>query len=95
MWNFSGKQNDLQWKYDLSNGNWISGINFLDELRLGPQSNLTYDVLNNKGRNRYYLLPLILGIIGFSLLFKSNKNLFWILLMLFLFTGLALKVYVN
>ena len=95
MWNFSGKQNDLQWKYDLSNGNWISGINFLDELRLGPQSNLTDDVLNNKGRNRYYLLPLILGIIGFSLLFKSNKNLFWILLMLFLFTGLALKVYVN
>jgi len=95
MWNFSGKQNDLQWKYDLLNGNWISGINFLDELRLGPQSNLTDDTLNNKGRNKYYLLPLILGIIGFLILFKSDKNLFWVVLVLFLFTGLALKVYVN
>ena len=95
MWNFSGKQNDNQWKYDLLNGNWISGINFLDELRLGPQENLSEDVLNNKGRNKYYFLPLILGIIGLLFLFKKDKNLFWVVTVLFLFTGLALKVYVN
>ena len=95
LWNFTGKQNDKQWKYDLSNGNWISGIDFIDELRLGPQNNLPDDVLNNKGRNKYYFLPLILGLIGFLFLFRKDKNLFWILTVLFLFTGLALKVYVN
>jgi len=95
LWNFSGKQNDKQWKYDLSNGNWISGIDFIDELRLGPQNNLPDDILNNKGRNKYYFLPLILGLIGFIFLFRKDKNLFWILTVLFLFTGLALKVYVN
>ena len=95
MWNFVGKQNDIQWKYDLLNGNWISGINFIDEFRLGPQKNLSHDVLNNKGRNKYYFLPLIFGIIGLLFLFKEDKNLFWIVTLLFLFTGLALKVYVN
>ena len=95
MWNFVGKQNDIQWKYDLLNGNWISGINFIDEFRLGPQKNLSDDVLNNKGRNKYYFLPLIFGIIGLLFLFKEEKNLFWIVTLLFLFTGLALKVYVN
>jgi len=95
MWNFSGKQNDLQWEYDLLNGNWISGIKFIDELRLGPQENLSDDVLNNKGRNKYYFLPLILGILGFIFLLKEDKNIFWIVTLLFLFTGLALKVYLN
>ena len=95
MWNFSGKQNDLQWEYDLLKGNWISGIKFIDELRLGPQDNLSNDVLNNKGRNKYYLLPLILGILGFIFLYKEDKNLFWVVTLLFLFTGLALKVYLN
>ncbi|MDC0210746.1 DUF2723 domain-containing protein [Flavobacteriaceae bacterium] len=95
MWNFVGKQNDIQWKYDLLNGNWISGINFIDEFRLGPQKNLSDDVLNNKGRNKYYFLPLIFGIIGLLFLFKEDKNLFWIVTLLFIFTGLALKVYVN
>ena len=95
LWNFSGKQNDLQWKYDVLNGNWISGIDFLDEFRLGPQSNLPSDVLNNKGRNKYYMLPLLLGIIGLFFLFNKDKNLFWIVTVLFLFTGLALKIYVN
>ena len=95
MWNFSGKQNDKQWKYNLNDGNWISGIDFIDEFRLGPQSNLPQDVINNKGRNKYYFLPLLLGLIGFLFLFQKDKNLFWILSILFLFTGLALKVYVN
>ena len=95
MWNFSGKQNDIQWKYDGLNGNWISGVKFIDELRLGPQTNLPSDVLNNKGRNRYYMLPLLLGLIGLLFLLKKDKNLFWIVTILFLFTGLALKVYIN
>ena len=95
MWNFSGKQNDLQWEYDFLKGNWISGIKFIDEFRLGPQENLSDDALTNKGRNKYYFLPLILGIIGFIFLLKEDKNLFWIVTLLFLFTGIALKVYLN
>ena len=95
MWNFSGKQNDLQWEYDLLKGNWISGIKFIDEFRLGPQDNLSNDVIINKGRNKYYFLPLILGIIGFIFLYKEDKSLFWIVTLLFLFTGIALKVYLN
>jgi len=87
MWNFSGRQNDIKWEYDLLNGNWISGINFIDEFRLGPQSNLPSDLKNNKARNTYYMIPLILGLIGLLFLFKKDKNLFWIVILLFLFTG--------
>ncbi|UOB19016.1 glycosyltransferase family 117 protein [Abyssalbus ytuae] len=94
MWNFVGRQNDIQGKYD-NNGNWISGIKFIDELRLPSQDNLPSDVKNNKGRNTYFFLPLILGLIGLIFLFKSDKQKFWVLLILFLFTGLALKVYLN
>ena len=74
MWNFSGKQNDIQWKYDGLNGNWISGVKFIDELRLGPQTNLPSDVLNNKGRNRYYLLPLLLGINWIIISIKKRQK---------------------
>ena len=95
MWNFSGRQNDVKWENDLLNGNWISGIKFIDEYRLGPQSNLPDDAENNKAKNTYYMLPFILGIIGFLFLFREDKNLFWIVTLLFLFTGLALKVYLN
>ena len=95
MWNFTGRQNDNQGKYDNLDGNWMSGINFIDEARLGSQQNLPSDVLNNKGRNLYYFLPFILGIIG--LVYHANKDLkgFYVLLALFLFTGLALKIYLN
>jgi len=95
MWNFTGRQNDIQGKYDNLDGNWLSGINFIDEMHLGSQENLPYDVLHNKGRNMYFFLPFILGIIG--LLYHSNKDLksFYVLLALFLFTGLALKIYLN
>ena len=67
MWNFSGRQNDNQWKFDLENGNWISGFKIIDEFRLGPQNNLPLDVINNKARNKYFMIPLILGLIGFSI----------------------------
>ncbi len=95
MWNFTGRQNDIQGKYDNLDGNWLSGIPFIDELHLGSQANLPSDVLNNKGRNMYYFIPFLLGLIG--LLYHANKDLksFYVLLALFLFTGLALKIYLN
>ncbi|MFH6998472.1 DUF2723 domain-containing protein [Flavobacterium sp. FlaQc-57] len=95
MWNFVGRQSDVQGKYDNLDGNWISGIKALDSLHLGPQDNLPSDVLNNKGRNVYFFLPFILGLIG--IMYHANKDLksFYVLLALFLFTGIALKIYLN
>ena len=95
MWNFVGRQNDEQGNLDLQNGNWLSGIQFIDELHLGIQSNLPSDVKNNKGRNTYYFLPLILGIIGLVFQLKKNKNDFYTLLLFFAFTGLAIIFYTN
>lgn len=95
MWNFVGRQNDNQGKYDSQNGNWLSGVTPLDEIRLGSQQNLPSDILNNKGRNAYFFLPFIFGILGLLFHFKKDKNSFYVLLVLFLFTGLALKVYLN
>ena len=95
MWNFTGRQDDIQGKYD-NHGNWVSGIKFIDELHLGQsQDNLPSDVFNNKARNTYYFLPLILGLIGLFFLFNTDKNLFWVLLVFFLFTGIAIQVYTN
>lgn len=95
LWNFVGKQNDIQGKYDGLDGNWMSGIKFIDEMHVGSQENLPQDVLNNKGRNFYYFLPFILGLIG--LMYHAQRDLksFYVLLALFLFTGLALKIYLN
>ena len=95
MWNFTGRQNDIQGKYNVLNGNWISGIPILDELRLGNQSELTEDALNNKARNTYYFLPFLLGLIGLYFIYQRDPKRFWVLLLFFLFTGLALKVYLN
>ena len=95
MWNFSGRQNDKQWKYDVENGNWLSGLNLIDEFRLGPQKELPDDVLNNKARNKYYMIPLILGLIGFIFIFNKSFKVLWPILLLFLFTGIALKFYLN
>ncbi|KJD32758.1 hypothetical protein PK35_09395 [Tamlana nanhaiensis] len=95
MWNFSGRQDDIQGRYD-NHGNWITGIKFIDEWHLGySQDNLPSDVKNNKARNTYYLLPLILGLIGFFFLFNKDRKRFWVMLVFFLFTGLAIQVYTN
>ncbi|TNJ44318.1 DUF2723 domain-containing protein [Tamlana fucoidanivorans] len=95
MWNFSGRQDDIQGRYD-NHGNWISGIKFIDEWHLGlSQDNLPSDVKNNKARNTYYMLPLILGLLGFFFLFNTDKNRFWVMLVFFLFTGIAIQVYTN
>ncbi len=95
MWNFVGRQDDIQGKYD-NHGNWISGIKFIDEMHLGlSQDNLPSDVKNNKARNTYFFLPFILGLIGLLFLAKKDLKSFWVLLVFFLFTGLAIQVYTN
>lgn len=95
MWNFVGRQSDVQGRYDYQDGNWLSGITFIDELHLGPQQNLPSDVLNNKGRNVYFFLPFILGLIGIMFHASKDRKSFYVLLVLFLFMGLALKIYLN
>jgi Protein of unknown function (DUF2723) len=95
MWNFVGRQNDVQGKYDYQDGNWLSGITFIDELHLGTQQNLPSDVLNNKGRNVYFFLPFVLGLIGLMYHAGRDRKSFYVLLVLFLFLGLALKIYLN
>ncbi len=95
LWNFAGRQNDNQGKYDDSNGNWITGISFIDEWLVGSQKNLTSDMQNNKGRNVYFGLPFILALLGIFYHAKKDIKSFYVLLALFLFTGLALKIYLN
>ncbi|RSC95124.1 glycosyltransferase family 117 protein [Tenacibaculum singaporense] len=95
MWNFVGRQNDIQGHLDIENGNWLSGINFIDEARLGSQQNLPDDVKNNKGRNTYFFLPFILGLIGLLYQLNRDKKNFYVLTLFFLFTGLAIIFYTN
>ena len=95
MWNFVGRQNDIQGKYTDLNGNWLSGIDLIDEARLGSQDNLPVDVESNKARNTYYFLPLLLGIAGLLFHFLRDWKMFWVLTVFFFFTGMALKVYLN
>lgn len=94
MWNFVGRQNDIQGQYD-RNGNWISGIPAVDTFFRGSQKNLPSEALNNKGRNTYYFLPLILGIIGLLYQVKWDQKNFFTLLIFFLFTGFAIIFYTN
>ncbi|PQV45961.1 uncharacterized protein DUF2723 [Jejuia pallidilutea] len=95
MWNFTGRQDDIQGNYD-NHGNWISGIKPIDEWHLGySQDNLPSDVKNNKARNTYYFLPLILGLIGMFFILNTDRKRFWVMLVFFLFTGLAIQVYTN
>ncbi|MDU1889800.1 MAG: DUF2723 domain-containing protein [Dysgonomonas sp.] len=99
MWNFSGRQNDVQAVGNLSNGNWITGISFIDEmLGRGPQDNLPPDIAENKGHNKYYMLPLILGILGIAFQLtrgKRGEQQFLVTFMLFFMTGIAIIIYLN
>ena len=95
MWNFSGRQNDDQNRYELTKGNWITGISFIDKMRLGPQDNLPAHFLSNPSRNVYFGLPLILGLAGLYFQAKRDKRNAWVVSLLFLFTGLAIVVYTN
>jgi hypothetical protein len=98
MWNFSGRQNDIQGQGEITNGNWITGINFIDEIRLGDQNKLPTELKNNKGRNKYYMLPFILGIIGMVFMYNRGavgRKYLWTVFLLFFMTGLAIVIYLN
>ena len=98
MWNFAGRQNDIQGNGELEHGNWITGISFLDKARLGDQSKLPDDLKNNKGHNVFYCLPLLLGIIGlFWQAWRGQRGIrqFWVVFFLFFMTGLAIVIYLN
>jgi len=90
MWNFAGRQNDIQGNGNKIHGNWISGIKFLDNARLGDQEVLPDDLKNNPARNRYYLLPLLIGLAGMIWQYKKDKNGLFLVATLFLMTGLAI-----
>ena len=94
MWNFVGRQNDIESQGELTHGNWISGINFIDSARLGDQTNIP-DSMQNPGRTTYYFLPLILGLIGLIWLLKNDLKQSWIIFLLFFMTGLAIIIYLN
>ncbi len=95
MWNFAGRQNDIQGHGGINKGNWISGIKAIDAMRLGPQDNLPDSMLANKGRNAFYFLPLILGLIGLIWHFKRDKHDAWTVMLLYFFTGMAIVLYLN
>lgn len=94
MWNFAGRQNDVQGHGNPLDGNWLTGITAFDEWRLGPQDNLP-TTMKNKAHNRYYMLPLILGILGILYQYRKNQKDALVVGLLFLFTGLAIVVYLN
>jgi len=95
MWNFAGKQNDIQGHGNVLNGNWISGIKGFDSARIGPQKLLPEQMKDHPARNTYYFLPLLLGLVG--LFFHLDKNVrdFWVVMSLFFLTGLAIVIYLN
>ena len=98
MWNFAGRQNDIQGNGELEHGNWITGIPFIDNARLGDQSKLPDDLQNNKGHNVFYCLPLLLGLIGlFWQAWRGQRGIrqFWVVFFLFFMTGLAIVIYLN
>ena len=94
-WNFIGRQNDDQGFGGLTRGNWMSGIPFIDAMRLGPQDNIPASINNNKAHNTYFFLPLLLGIIGLIYHFKKSKEDATVVLTLFLFTGAFIILYLN
>ena len=99
MWNFAGRQNDIQSHGELEHGNWITGFSFIDNARLGDQSKLPDELKENKGHNVFYCLPLLLGLLGlfWQSLARGQKGIqqFWVVFFLFFMTGLAIVFYLN
>ncbi|MBA4302959.1 MAG: DUF2723 domain-containing protein [Sphingobacteriaceae bacterium] len=96
MWNFAGRQNDVQGQgMDYERGNWVSGIAALDEGRVGLQKNYPVTKSSNKGHNKYYGLPLLLGLIGLIYHYRKDQKDFWVVTFLFILTGIAINVYLN
>ena len=98
MWNFAGRQNDVQGMGELEHGNWLTGFSAIDNARLGDQSLLPTELKENKGHNVFYCLPLIIGLIGFFWqAFRGKKGIqqFWVVFFLFFMTGIAIVLYLN
>ena len=98
MWNFSGRQNDIQGHGDFRYGNWISGIPFIDNILVGDQSLMPDTLKHDKANNKYYMLPFILGLLGMFYQYqrgKQGKKDFWVVMLLFFFTGIAIVLYLN
>ena len=97
MWNFAGRQNDVHSPSpgNIFDGNWESGITFLDEFRLGDQSAAPAPLSENKGKNHYYMLPLLLGLIGLFFQFEKDKRGSWLVFLMFFMTGIAIVIYLN
>ena len=95
MWNFAGRQNDIQGHKAINKGNWISGISFIDEARIGPLDAQPSAMKNNKANNKFYFLPLLLGLIGLIYQFHKHPKGLWVVFLLFFFTGIAIVIYLN
>lgn len=95
MWNFSGKQNDVQGVGEKRNGNWITGINFIDNIRLGKQELMPDSLKNNQAHNKLFALPFILGVLGFTFQYYKNRKDWLVATLLFFFTGMAIVLYLN
>ena len=95
MWNFSGRQNDIQGHGDPFNGNWLTGIGFIDKARLGHNGQQPQSMANPKTTNRYFMLPFLLGVAGMIFQYRKKKSDFWIVMTLFIMTGLAIVVFLN
>ncbi len=96
LWNFVGRQSDIQPSRTLiTDGNWLSGIRWIDEMNLGPQDDLPREIAENKGRNTYYFLPFLLGLVGLLYQLNRDQRNFSIVMWLFIMTGIALVVYFN
>jgi hypothetical protein len=95
MWDFVGRQNDVEGNGNVMDGNWISGISFIDNARLGDQAKMPTDMLTNPARNTYFFLPLIAGIIGLVWQYKRHRKGFWLVMLFFIMTGLAIIAYLN
>ena len=98
MWNFAGRQNDIQGSGETEHGNWITGISFIDNALYGDQSKLPDELKANKGHNVFYCLPLLLGLLGlFWQAFRGQRGIrqFWVVFFLFFMTGLAIVIYLN
>jgi hypothetical protein len=95
MWNFSGRQNDNQGYGDDINGNWLTGIGFIDKMRLGHNGKQPLSMANPETMNRYYMLPFLLGMIGLFFHYRRSKKDFWVVMLLFFMTGIAIVLYLN
>jgi hypothetical protein len=95
LWNFAGRQNDIQGHGGITDGNWLSGIRMIDEQRLGNQEMLPESMTRNKAFNKFYLLPLILGLIGLIYQLTRHTRDWTVVMLLFFFTGLAIVIYLN